>query len=341
MTAVLNQATRRTRRRRATVDVVPGLLVCVAATGVAMAVNWMLPTLSPLLIAILAGAIVANTTSIPQRLAPGIDFSARRLLRLGVALLGLQLMLDDIVGLGWRMLVVVVAIVGLGVAGSLMVGKWLGIAYPQRILIACGFSVCGAAAVAGVDGVVDAKEEEVATSVALVVVFGTVMIPLVPVSAHLLGLTDEQAGMWAGGAIHEVAQVVAAGGAIGTSALAVAVVVKLARVMMLAPLMAALSIRERRRIGPDASIKRPPLVPLFVVGFLACVALRSSGVVPDDVLAAGKIAQTALLTASMFALGLGVRLSTLRLVGGKPVALAAISTVWVSAIALVGVLLAS
>ena len=141
-----------------------------------------------------------------------------------------------------------------------------------------------------------------------------------------------------GWVIHEVAQVVAAGGAIGGGALAAAVVVKLARVSMLAPVMAVLSVRQRR-LSAGADVKRPPLIPVFVLAFLACVVLRSTGVLPAAVLADAKLVQTALLTAAMFALGAGVHVATIRKVGARPFLLATVSTVWVATIAYVGVAL--
>ena len=233
-----------------------------------------------------------------------------------------------------------VAIVFLGIAGTMYAGKLLGLSWSQRILIACGFSICGAAAVAAADGVVNAREEELLTAVALVVIFGTLMIPTIPLLANAFGMNEVGAGMWAGGSIHEVAQVVAAGSALGATALGVATVVKLARVLMLAPVMAFLSIRQRRMVDSTAT-KRPPLVPFFVVAFIGCMGLRSTGILPDELLGLAKTVQTALLAAAMFALGLGVRLSVIRGVGARPFVLAAISTVWVATIAYVGVVLVS
>lgn len=232
-----------------------------------------------------------------------------------------------------------VAIVTLGIFGTMLVGRLLGLSWTQRLLIACGFSICGAAAVLAVDGVVEADDEEVVTAVALVVIFGTCMIPLLPLLAAALGLGELAAGIWAGGAIHEVGQVVAAGGAIGGQALAVAVVVKLARVVMLAPVMAAVSVRQRWMTDQATGVRRPPLVPLFVLAFLACATLRTTGVLPASVLAAAKLTQTTFLTAAMFALGAGVNVAALRKIGLRPFALAGISTLWVSCIALAGVLL--
>jgi uncharacterized integral membrane protein (TIGR00698 family) len=317
----------------------PGLAVVGVATAVVMSLGRMLPTVSPLLIAIVLGAVGANTATMPARVRPGLTFAAKKLLRLGVALLGLQLVFGDILALGVGMIAVVIAIVVLGIVGTLFVGRLLGLSFTQRFLIACGFSICGAAAVAAVDGVVDAEDEEVLTAVALVVIFGTCMIPLIPLLSNMFGLGDVDAGLWAGGSIHEVAQVVAAGGAIGGGALAVAVVVKLARVVMLAPVIAVMSARQHRRSQHTDGIRRPPLVPLFVLGFLACAALRTTGVIPVGVLATGKLVQTALLTSAMFALGAGVNIAALRKVGIRPFLLASISTAWVAGIALSGVLL--
>nr|WP_241665961.1 putative sulfate exporter family transporter [Prescottella subtropica] len=323
--------------RVAATSVVPGLVVCALATALAVGVNRLLPTVSPLLIAIVLGAAAANVTALPETLKPGLTIASKKLLRVGIALLGLQLVLDDILGLGWGVIVMVVVIVTAGITGTMFVGKLLGLSWTQRLLIACGFSICGAAAVAAVDGVTDAEEEDVLTAVALVVLFGTLMIPLLPLLATAFGLSDTEAGMWAGGSVHEVAQVIAVGGALGGTALAMAVVVKLARVVMLAPVMAVIGLQQRRRTGTTGT--RPPLVPLFVVAFLVCAAVRTTGVLPDAVLTTAGIAQTALLTAAMFALGTGVRVATIRKVGPRPLVLAAISTAWVGAIALTGVLL--
>ena len=131
-----------------------------AATAIAMGLNHFLPTVSPLLIAIVCGAVLANLIAVPVRLKPGLTFASKRLLRIGVALLGFQLVVGDIIARGWDVIVVVVSIVVFGIVGTMFVGRLLGLTWTQRLLIACGFSVCGAAAVAAVDGVVDAEEDE-------------------------------------------------------------------------------------------------------------------------------------------------------------------------------------
>ncbi len=305
----------------------------------ALLLGWVIPGVSPLLIAIVVGALIANVVRLPDVLAPGIAVAAKRVLRIGIVLLGLSVALQDIAGLGFGMIAVVVVVVGMGILTTVWIGALMGVPRAQRLLIACGFSICGAAAVAAVDGVTDSEDEDVATAVGLVVLYGSLMIPVIPLLSGVLGLTEHQAGLWAGGSIHEVAQVVAAGGAIGSAALASAVLVKLTRVVMLAPIMTIVGIRARRSGTAARNGKRPPIVPLFVVGFVLAVLVASSGVVPEPALGALGTLETWCLSMAMFALGLGVKAKELLRVGFKPVLLGAISTVVVAATALGGVLI--
>lgn len=318
----------------------PGLGLTVGAAAVALVGQKVLPTVSPLLIAIVLGIALTNLWTIPESFAPGMKVAAQRFLRLGIVMLGLQLALGDILALGPRMILVVLLIVGLGIGGTLVIGRSLGVPPMQRLLIACGFSICGAAAVAAVDGAVDAGEEDTASAIGLVVVFGTAMIGIVPGVLGVLDLSSRQQGLIAGGSIHEVAQVVAAGGVIGGGALASAVVVKLARVLMLAPVILTLGV-IRRRGASSLTGKRPPLVPLFIMGFLAAALTRTFVPLSPELLEGGKVVQTVLLSAAMFALGCGVRVSALKRLGGRPVLLGALSTTWVFAVATTGVLVAT
>lgn len=341
--------------------ITPGLLICLAAAGASYAVGVVLPGVSPMIIAIVLGIVAANTGILPRAAAPGIDFSAKKLLRAGIVFLGLQLVLGDIVALGAPMLAVIVCVVAGGLFGTVALGKLMKVPTQLTLLIACGFSICGAAAVAGAAGVTDPDdehEEATVTAVALVVIFGTIMIPLVPFLGPFIGLTSDQTGMWAGASIHEIAQVVAVGGILGGSALTLAVVVKLARVLLLAPIMAVMSVRIRRAAGAAATgsaaevqtggqpssqtgsqPKLPPIVPPFIIGFLAMVLLRSFVPLPEGALVAGQLLQTVLLSAAMFGLGCGVKVKSLLKVGVRPFALAALATVLVATIAYVGVLL--
>lgn len=319
--------------------------MCAIGVVIALIVNHFVPPFSALLVAIVLGVAVRNLAPVHPVLEPGIAFAAKRLLRLGVVLLGLQLSLREIARLGAGMIIVVIVVVGGGLVFSLLIGRLLGMSFQQRLLIGSGFSICGAAAVAAVDGVVDAEDEDVVTGIALVVIFGTLMIPIAPLVASWVGFGELASGEWIGGSVHEVAQVVAASGAVGASALGVAVVVKLARVLMLAPVMAVISWYRRRHmanaqtseLAAASAGKRPPIVPVFVLGFIAMVVVRSVDFLPSGMLSVASVFQTGLLAAAMFGLGCGVRLSLIKRVGVRPFVLAAAVTVFVGAVAMTGV----
>ena len=316
----------------------PGLLACVVGGVVAMGLAKLIPGMSALLIAILLGAIWRNLLPVPDIILPGVAVSSKKLLRTGIVLLGLQLALSQILALGPGVLLVVVLCVGITFGLTLLIGAWLGIDLPQRLLIATGFSICGAAAVAATEGATKAKQDQVATAIGLVVLFGTLMIPIVPALGALLGMEDDAIGMLIGASTHEVAQVVAAGGAVSSSALAVAVTVKLARVVTLAPMIAGVSMYMNKKHAVEGA-KKPPIVPLFVLGFIAMMLVRTTGILPDSVLEFAKLAQTFLLAAAMFGLGLGVHIKGLMRSGSRSLVLAALSTLIILGVAVAGTML--
>jgi len=338
----------------------PGLALAAAGGATALAVSALLPLLSPTLVAIVLGLGLAASGRLRPAAAPGLGVAARRILRIGVALLGLQLALPTILGLGWPVLLGIVGVVGLGIAGTLLVATRLGIARDQALFVACGFSICGAAAVAALEGVRrprghspgpaadsaagPAASADSAVVVSLVVVCGSVAMLVVPGVALLLGLDPVAAGAWAGASVHEVGQVVVAGGLLGGAALQVAVAVKLGRVLLLAPVLTVLSVRARLATGTGVTEAgatgagepgvRPPLVPGFVAVFCLLVVARTVLPIPGAVLGAAEVVQGAALATAMFALGCSLSPTALRRAGRGLLALAAIATGWVALLGL-------
>lgn len=306
-----------------------GLLLAAAGGLVALGVHALVPALSPTLVAIVLGIVVAGSGRLAPSARPGLRVASRQVLRVGVALLGLQLLLPAIVALGWPLLVVIAAVVVLGIAGTLALGRLLGVPPERSLLVACGFSICGAAAVAAVEGVRESRDEDVATVVSLVVVFGSVVMLALPLGAVALGFGPVAAGAWSGASIHEVGQVVVAGGLVGGAALQVAVAVKLGRVLMLAPVLAVLSLRSRR-----TAAVRPPLVPGFVLAFVACAALRTLLPLPAVALDLAGWVQAGALAMAMFALGCGLELAALRRTGAPVLVLAGGATLLVALLGL-------
>ncbi|MCP2259931.1 conserved hypothetical integral membrane protein [Streptoalloteichus tenebrarius] len=313
----------------------PGLLAVAVAVAVAVLVNQVVPAVSALTIAVVLGVLAGNLPVLPAAARPGLTWATRRLLRAGVVLLGLQLAVPQVLGLGAGTLLVVLATVAVTFVGTVLLGRALGLPRGLSVLVGTGFSICGASAVAAVEGVVEREEEDVATAVALVTLYGSLAIAALPLLAGPAGLEGEDFGRWAGASVHEVAQVVAAASPAGALAVATAVVVKLSRVVLLAPLVAAISVAERRR-RPSAEGRRPPLVPLFVLGFLAMVVVRSVDVLPAPVLDATKFVTTLLLAGALFGLGSAVRIAALVRTGPKALLLGLFSTLLVVAVSWAG-----
>jgi uncharacterized integral membrane protein (TIGR00698 family) len=303
----------------------PGVLVAAAAALLAGTFHALFPAL-PLLTLAVAFGIVAGNLPVTRRaltgmLAPGLKLAATRFMRIGIVLLGLKLSLVDILGLGWVTILTTVLIVLLTFVGTYWLGRALRLPGRQPILIATGFSICGASAIGAMSGVVKAKDADTATPIALVTLCGTLAIAVLPVLWHPLGLTDLQFGHWVGAGVHDVGQVVATAQIAGPAALAVAVVVKLTRVLLLAPVVAVVAVSERRRetrvaTVTDSPASRPPLVPLFVVGFLVAVLVRTYVPLPGVVLAGADTVQTYLLAIALFGLGAAVNLGSILRTGG-------------------------
>ncbi|HEY1134812.1 MAG TPA: putative sulfate exporter family transporter [Nocardioides sp.] len=283
-----------------------GPVACaLGAAAVGVGVASVVPLLGALLVALALGVVVTNTRVGDAPYLHGHAAATRLLLRVGIVLLGLRLPLQDVLAVGPTALVVVPATVAATYGTTCWLGRRLGLDRDLVTLVATGFSICGAAAIAAVEDAVRPRPRAVALAVAMVTVMGTAMVGLVPLGAHLLGMSDEQAAIWAGASIHEVAQVVAAASVVGTGVVALATTVKLGRVVLLGPVY-VLTARSR-----GGGAQGAPLVPWFVVGFALSVVARSSGLVPEALLTGADVATTLLLAAGMFGLGLAVRVRDL------------------------------
>ncbi|WP_431898763.1 YeiH family protein [Nonomuraea sp. bgisy101] len=321
----------------------PGLGLTAAAVVVALTVNRLVPVVSPAIVAVVLGAALANTVGVGAAFAPGVRFAARTVLRVAIVVLGVQIAVPDVLALGWQPLAVIALATGVTFTLTPLIGRRLGLSQGTSLLVATGVSICGAAAVAGMHeatggegGVSD--DDDVAGALSVVVLYGTALIVLLPLMASWLGLTAHQLGVWAGASVHEVAQVAAIGAAGGAAVLAVAVTVKLARVVLLAPLVALTSLRLRGQ-GVGADRKRTtPLVPLFVLGFLLMVAVRGTGLVPQPITDVAPQISGLLLAAALFGLGTGIDVRKLAR-GGRALLLGGIATTMIVVLSLGGVAL--
>ena len=289
-------------------------------------VHGLVPSLPAMTLAVVLGVLSANLPGAAAwtegRARPGLDFAGKHLMRAGIVLLGLKVSVMDVLGLGWLALVLIVAVVAASFAGTYAISRLFRLPPVTSLLVATGFSICGASAIGAMAAVRRIRHSETVLPVALVTLCGTLAIGVLPILAHPMGLSAAVFGAWTGASVHDVGQVVATAQTAGTGALAIAVVVKLTRVLLLAPVTALAGAHHRNRsrsvgAAEGSTSKMPPVVPLFVVGFVAMVALRSTGWLPDGWLAAGATLQDVLLGAALFGLGSAVRIRTLLHTGGQ------------------------
>jgi uncharacterized integral membrane protein (TIGR00698 family) len=315
----------------------PGLLLAALLALAAQLIGNVAELVSPLIIAVALGVIVGNTLEVPSA-RPGMRFAASRLLRIGVVLIGLRVALDDLAAIGLPGLVVVVMAVTVTFFGTQWLGRRIGISPDLSLLIGTGYSICGVSAVAAMNGVIGADEEEAAYAIGLVTLAGSLSIVALPLLGSVLGMSPTDFGTWVGGAVHDVAQTVATASTNGDESLTAAIVVKLTRVALLAPLVVGVAVARRRRSSVPNAI-RPPLLPLFVAGFLLMVGLRSTGLIPDSWLEPIRQVEGYLFTVSLVGVGFGVDLGRLRKLGGRPLALGMAAWVLVAGMSYLGVII--
>lgn len=312
----------------------PGLLLSAAIAAAATALNRVpgLSAVSPMILSIVIGMAIGNTTGIPARLRPGVAFAMRRLLRAAVVLLGLQLSAAQVLEVGATGIAVIAATLGASFLFTLWLGRRLGVERGLTELIAAGTAICGASAVVAANTVTRARDEDVAYAVACVTVFGSVAMVAYPLLAGLMGMGPHAFGLWAGASIHEVAQVVAAAFQAGPEAGEFGTVAKLTRVMMLAPVVLLLGIATARRTrgaGGERGRAGVP-VPWFVLGFAALAALNSVLPVPAGVTEAAGLATGFLLSTALAAMGLETDVARLRAKGMRPLLLGLASSVFIA-----------
>ncbi len=314
----------------------PGLAAVAVATVAAYGVTWLVPAVNPSTAAVVIGALAVNLRLHHPALRAGTRVASHRVLRVAVVLLGLQLAVGQLAHLGVAGLALVAVTVAITFTGTRLLGRVLGVSRERSLLVATGFSICGASAVAAMEEVAGGDDEDTAVAVALVTLCGSIAIFLLPALRGPLALDPASFGSWVGASVHDVGQTVATANRV-PGALTAAVVVKLSRVVLLAPMVIGVAALRGRRSDAAPRGRRPPLVPLFVLGFLAAIALRSTGFVPSAALSVARSAQQVLLTAALVGLGTGIRWATLRRAAGRSLVLALCSWVIVAGVSYAGV----
>ncbi|WP_369825982.1 YeiH family protein [Achromobacter sp. HZ34] len=294
---------------------------------------------SPLVVGIVCGMIYGNFLrgTMPADWGMGVNFTARKLLRIAVAFYGLNISIQQIAAVGLPGLAVsVTVVVGTLVLGNVVGQRLLGLDRDTAMLTSAGSAICGAAAVLAFEPTLRAQPHKSAVAVATVVLFGTLSMFLYPVFYHAgwLHFDTQALGIYIGGTVHEVAQVVGAASNIDPATTEVATIVKMTRVALLVPVLLVLGLwlRNSRAKDSDGTTAGAPAaklpVPWFAVGFLVLAIINSLGILPEQAITVAKRLDVFALTMAMTALGIETRFSQIRKAGPRVLILGLIIYAW-------------
>ena len=314
----------------------PGLIVVgtIAAAAGFLSIHYKAPVM---LFALLIG-IAFNFLASDERCAPGIEFSSKKILRFGVALLGFRVTLDQILGLGTNVLLLVPILVVSSIAISWLIAKLMGRKYLFALLTACAVSICGAAAALAVASVLPNWKERHRDTLFIVVcvtALSTFAMITYPILFTVADFNDVEIGILIGSTIHDVAQVVGAGYAVSSEAGDVATFIKLLRISMLPIIVILIAVLlkgddESRSISSKA-------FPWFALGFALCLVVNSSGYIP--LIISGFLANVSqwFLVFAIAGLGVSTSLKSMMELGGRSILLMVLQTIALLGIAVLAV----
>ncbi len=315
----------------------PGIVLCCAIAAVAFVANaehWMQVGkvfIPPLIVTLVVGMML-QPLSTRDVLKPGLEFSSRTLLRIGVSLYGAQLTLGDLVHGGALPIVVAICAVGVTIVFGVLLARGIGLSRDFGFLTGCATGVCGAAAAMATSAVLPRHENsdrDLAFAVMGVNFISTVTMVVYPTLHHWLGYSTFEMGVFLGGSIGDVAQVAGAGEMLGKDFLAIAIITKLLRVACLLPAVTIIAWWVAR--GGERAGNARPAPPIFLFGFLLLAAINSVGLVPHSVQATLSQVSSFLIIAAIAALGIKTSLLALVRIGPTPVLLLVVETLFVGA----------
>jgi uncharacterized integral membrane protein (TIGR00698 family) len=318
----------------------PGLVI---AGLVALAASWLAEHYAtPVMLFALLLGIAVNFLSHDARCQPGLDFASRDILRVGVALLGARITLAQVQSLGASALLLTALAVVLTILCGIVLARSAGLSRRFGVLTGGSVAICGASAALAIASVLPRTpehERDTIMTVVAVTTLSTIAMVVYPVLAAAVGFDPHNTGIFLGATIHDVAQVVGAGYSVSNEAGDTATIVKLFRVALLLPVVLVISFLLQRSGGTAVDGRRPPLLPLFLLGFAALVLMNSLGALPPAVATGLQEASRWCLVLAIAALGTRTSLGELARIGWRPVAIIVGETVFVGLFVLAGLLL--
>ncbi|RTZ48236.1 YeiH family putative sulfate export transporter [Candidimonas sp. SYP-B2681] len=300
-----------------------GLALATTVAVFAMLLGRMFPLVGGPVFGILLGIGIRNTVGLGPLFRPGLQFASRHVLQWSIIALGFGLSVQQVVTTGMASLSVTLITIGVAFGSAYVLGKWLKVPARLKVLIGAGTAICGGSAIAAVAPIIKAEEHETAFAIATIFIFNIAAVLTFPFLGHWLGMSDMGFGTWAGTAINDTSSVVAAGYSFSHTAGDYATIVKLTRATLIIPVCLLLLLIEVRRNkqAHGASLALGRIFPWFIVWFLLASAIRSTGLLPENVLAALQLLAQLLIIVALTAIGLSSDLRRMAKVGAGPVLL--------------------
>ncbi len=310
-------------------SIVPGLLLCLAVSAVAIGLEhletWLFGRawLEGLVLAILLGTAVRTWLPVPASVDRGIRFSAHTVLEIAIVLLGASISIGAIRDAGPELVLGIAGVVVVALSLGFMIGRVLGLPTRLAVLVACGNAICGNSAIVAAAPAIEAEADDVAAAIAFTAVLGIAVVLLLPILHTVFGTSLMQHGILAGLTVYAVPQVLAATAPVGALSVQVGTLVKLVRVLMLGPVVVVLGLVAGRASKVKLSATR--LVPWFIVGFLVMMGLRSANLLPQAILPVFAEGAEVFTVLAMAGLGLTVNLRSVLYAGGRVISAATLS----------------
>ncbi len=299
-------------------DVLIGLIPALVIGGVAWGVGQTFPILGGPVVAILIGLVVGQILGQRKEWAAGVKFASKTILHASIVLLGAGMSLSQVAKIGGAGLPVMIGTLVLCVAAGIVFGRAMQVEREARILVTYGTAICGASAIATMSAVIGASGPAIAVSVTVIVLYNVLAAILFPALGHLMGLTQEAFGMWAGTAVNDTSSVLAAATVYGAIAASYAVVVKLTRTLSIIPLALFQTWFQNKQLPPEQRKTTAwyRLIPPFLVLFIAAAAMQSIGFISNSWTEPLKFLAHFGITMAMAAVGLSSSLTAVKMQDG-------------------------
>lgn len=318
----------------------PGVMLTLILAFIAYLISNQIPLIAAAVAGIVLGMLVRNFFDVPVMFEAGIQYSLKKILKYAIILLGISINLWQVLIIGGKSLIGILAVVILGIFLTVFVGRWLKLPGNTPLLVGVGTAICGATAIATVSPILKSKEEETALAITTIFIFNAIAIVVYPFLGMGLSMSDEIFGMWAGIAIHDTSSVVAAAYAYSDQAGQTATVVKLTRTLFLLPVAIIIgiysSVKAKHEIQAQqkTGVKLTKIFPWFLLGFLGMSVLNTLGLFSENVVGTVTDISKFMIVMAMVGVGFGANFHKLKKIGLKPIYLGLFASVVVAVISI-------